>query len=347
MRSQDHDGIGRLGDCRENFRLSATACQGNTVNTVERSFRLEANEGLGARPRPELIGPVLTHLHSTLQDTVRMGFLHSSRARGRVPSILKTASQVRFVGHSAAGKSATLLHFEVATFGSAAAEMFRQQRLWEDGPDPDQTVFELLGSSLADVAARRADSSRFDTGLLRRFASYRRMFGRGNLNRIVLPDANVSEVAQLDSALVRAAAELSAATPAPQRVRLAGRLDVLGASQGILKLEVRPGVVVSAVWEGEASVESLKEYFNSDVVIEGQAAFRPSGTLLRIDAQAIAGATARDDFFRTVPMGVVAQDVPRIARLRPGEGSAYARILGRIPAEESDEEFIAAVEAMS
>ena len=317
------------------------------MNTVERSFRLDASEGLGARPRPELIGPVLTHLHSTLQDTVRMGFLHPSCVQGRVPSALKAASQVRFIGHSAAGETATLLRFEVATFGSAAADMFRQQRLWDEGPDPEQTVFELLAASLADVAARRTDSSRFDAGLLRRFASYRRMFGRGNLSRIALTDAEVAEPAQLDSAVVLAATELSAATPAPQRVRIAGRLDLLGASQGILKLEVRPGLVVSAIWEGEASVDSLKEHFNRDVVIEGQAVFRPSGTLLRIDAQAIAGATAKDDFFRTVPVGVVAQDFVRVARLRPGEDSVYARILGRIPAEESDEEFIAAVEAMS
>jgi hypothetical protein len=317
------------------------------VNTVERSFRLEANEGLGARPRPELIGPVLTHLHSTLQDTVRMGFLHSSRARGRVPAMLKAAAQVRYLGHSAVGESATLLRFEVATLGSAAAEVFQQQRLWDEGPDPEQTVFELLGASLADVAARRTNSSRFDAGLLRRFASYRRMFGRGNLSRIALPDTEVAEPAQLDSAVVDAASELSAATPAPQRVRVAGRLDVLGASQGILKLEVRPGIVVSAVWEGEASVDSLKKYFNEDVVIEGQAVFRPSGTLLRIDTQAIAGASAKDDFFRAVPAGVPAQDLTRFARLRAGEVSAYARILGRIPAEESDDEFIAAVEAMS
>jgi hypothetical protein len=55
------------------------------MNTVERSFRLEACAGLGARPRPELIGPVLAHLHDTLQDAVRMGFLHKSRARGRIP----------------------------------------------------------------------------------------------------------------------------------------------------------------------------------------------------------------------------------------------------------------------
>ena len=84
-----------------------------------------AKEGLGARPRPEPIGAVLSHLHDSLQDTVRMAFLPSSRARGRVPLPLKAAAGVRFIGHSAGGDSGTLLRFEVPHFGSAAPELFR------------------------------------------------------------------------------------------------------------------------------------------------------------------------------------------------------------------------------
>ncbi len=317
------------------------------MNTVERSFRLEASKGLGARPRPELIGPVLANLHATLQDTVRMGFMHSSRARGRVPAQLKAAADVRYIGHSADDDSATLLRFEVTPFGSAAPGIFKQKRLWDDGPEPEQTVFELLGASLADVAARREDSSRFDLGLLHRFARYRRVFSRGHLTRITLPDAALTQPAQFDSTVVAAARDLSAATPAPQRVRVVGRLNVLGASPSVLKLDVRPGVVVSGVWEGEAPVDALREFFNRDVVVEGQAVFRPSGRLLRIDVIAIDAATARDEFFRSIPSNAAIRDEPRSAQLRPGEASVYARILGRIPAEESDEEFIAAVEAMS
>jgi len=317
------------------------------VKTFERSFRLEASEGLGAKPRPELIGPVLAHLHDTLQDSVRMGFLHSSRARGRVPASLRLAADVRYIGHSADGDSATLLHFEVPSFGEAAADLYRQQSLWEDGPQPEQTAFELLGSALSDVATRCADSSRFDSGLLRRFASYKRMFGRGHLNRIALPDAALPQPGQLDATVVESARAMYSATPTPRRVRVAGRLDVLGASQGVLKLDVGNGNVVTALWEGDASVEALKDYFNRDVVVEGLAMFRPSGALLRVDASAIAAASARDDFFRTVPSGTLVQDVQRVARLRPGEASVYARILGSIPAEETEEEFASAIEAMS
>lgn len=317
------------------------------MKTFERSFRLEASEGLGGKPRPELIGPVLAHLHETLQDTVRMGFMHSSRARGRVPASLRLAADVRYIGHSADGDTATLLHFEVPSFGEAAADLYRQQSLWVDGPQPEQTAFELLGSALSDVAAGCIDSNRFDTGLLHRFARYRRMFGRGHLNRIALPDAMLPHPGHLDASVVEAAKALCSATPASRRVRVAGRLDVLGASQGVLKLDIGQGNVVTALWEGAAALETLKDFFNRDVVIEGMAVFRPSGALLRVDASAIAAASARDDFFRTVPSAALVQDLQRIARLRPGEKSVYARILGGIPAEESDEEFAAAVEAMS
>ena len=124
-----------------------------TLNAVERSLRLAGPQGLGARPRPELIGPVLGTVEGTLLDAVRMGFLHSSRARGRVPTSLRAAAEVRFIGHSGEN-GATLLRFEVPTFGSVASELFQQHHLWDDGPKPEETAFELFGAALHDVAVR-------------------------------------------------------------------------------------------------------------------------------------------------------------------------------------------------
>jgi hypothetical protein len=93
-------------------------------------------------------------------------------------------------------------------------------------------------------------------------------------------------------------------------------------------------------------VETLTEFFNRDVVIEGAGVFRPSGSLLRIDADAIVPAREEDEFFRQVPEGIVERDYRNLARLRPGETSAYALILGSMPSEESDEEFEAALAAL-
>ena len=172
------------------------------------------------------------------------------------------------------------------------------------------------------------------------------MLKRG-LESIGLPDTALAEPGQIDSVAVIAASELSAATPLSRRVRVAGRLDLMGASQALLKLEIKSGVAVTAVWEGVLEIEALKDYFNRDVVIEGVGVFRPSGALLRVDADAIAFAGAQDEFFRQVPGPLVLPDYSSVTPLRPGEKSPFNRILGSIPAEETDEEFAAAVEALS
>lgn len=317
------------------------------MNTVERSFRLEAPSGLGSRPKPELIGPVLTRLHDTLQDTVRMGFLHTSRARGRIPASIKAAADVRYLGHSAECEGATVLRFEVAPFGEVAADLFSQAQLWEDGPQPDETAFELLAAALEDVGSRRGESSRFDPGMLRRIGSYRKLFGKDGLSSIILPDVTLHKTGRLDASVVESARELTHATPQSRRVRVAGRLDLMGASQGVLKLHVAAGGIVTAIWEGEESLDQFAPLFNKDVVCEGLGVFRPSGTLLRIDADALAPASERDEFFRRAPVAEVNADFGLEVRLRPGESSVYASFLGSIPPEESDEEFAAAVDALS
>ena len=275
-----------------------------------------------------------------------MGFLHSSHARGRIPASLKAAADVRYLGHSSGGEGVTRLRFEVPSFGSVAGELFRQKSLWEDGPQPEQTAFELLGSALVDVRKRKKESNRFDTGLLRRIRSYRRMLDRG-IESIGLPDTALAEPGQIDSVAVVAASELCAVTPPTRRVRVAGRLDLMGASQAVLKLDLKNGQSVTAVWEGSLPVEELKDYFNREVVIEGSGVFRPSGLILRVDADAIAFAGAQDEFFRKVPEALALRDYSTLARLRPGEPSPFGRILGSIPAEETDEEFAAAVEELS
>jgi hypothetical protein len=276
-----------------------------------------------------------------------MGFLHTSRARGRIPAGIKAAADVRYLGHSAAGESATLLRFEVAPFGDVAADLFSQAQLWEDGPRADQTAFELLAATLVDVGSRRGESSRFDPGMLRRIGSYRRLFGKDKLNSIILPDVTIHRSGHLDATVTESAREMAQTTPHARRVRVTGLLDLMGASQGVLKLHVGTGAIVTGIWEGEGSLEQFATMFNKDVVCEGIGVFRPSGTLLRIDVDVLAPADARDDFFRHTPIAYANLDLLRASRLRAGEPSVYAGFLGSIPAEESDEEFANAVDELS
>jgi hypothetical protein len=315
------------------------------VKLVERTFRLEAPDGLGRHPRPELIGPLLTTLPETLQDSVRMGFLHSSRARGRISHALKAAADVRFAGMESDGGTVTCLHFRVPRFEDVAPELFAQGKLWDDGPKPEDTAFDLLEAALLDVGARQSDSNHFDQSLLGNLGGYRRLLERG-LTSITLGAKSQVGAAHIDQTIVQLANELSAATPESRRVRVAGRLDLMGASQGVLKLHLRPGAIVTALWNGAAPLEQHKELFNCDIVLEGLGVFRPSGTLLRIEADAVAPASAQDDFFRVLPKAPAVHDYATLARLKAGEKSAYAQLLGSVPAEESDEAFEAALTAL-
>src|ERR1022692_1247499 len=129
------------------------------MKLLERTFELHGPEGLGAKPRPELIGPVFSLLHDTLQDAVRMGFLHSSRARGRIPACLRAAADVHYVGHSAGGEGGTLLRFEVPSFGSVADELFGKKLLGEDAPQREQSVFECGGPPGGDAGKRRRETN--------------------------------------------------------------------------------------------------------------------------------------------------------------------------------------------
>ena len=290
---------------------------------------------------------MLKHVRGSLQDAVRMGFLHSSRAVGRLPQGVRAAADVRFIGLLGVDEDATLLRFEVPTFGEAAGDYFAQGQLWEDGPKADETAFELFAGAIDDVRSRRAESNRYDLGMLRSIRRYRALFRKDGLVRIALQDVACVNRSQLDSEVLAIARELADVTPAPRRVRVAGRLDLMGASQGVLKIHVDSGAVVTALWQGEEPVESLAPFFNRDVLCEGTGVFRPSGSLLRIDTDAMTLATGQVDPFRRMPVAMPKVDFARTARARQGEPAPYASFLGSIPAEESDEDFARAIESMS
>jgi hypothetical protein len=316
------------------------------VSYITRSFYLDAPSGLGRYPRPDLLAPLMEELPEALQDTVRLGFLHSSRASGRIAQAYKAAADVRFVGVEAHGSTGCEVMFQLPRFGDAAPALYAQGKLWDDLPSADATAFDLFGAALKDVQHHRADSPRVDQPFLKRIGDFERVLKRG-ITRIGLAPTD-GTTPHIDLEVTRQAKDLCRSTPPPRRVRVSGRLDLMGASQGVLKLHLRPGEVVSALWTGSEPIEAHRDFFNRDVIVEGLGIFRASGSLLRIEADAVAPASVQDDFFRQLPVAVpVGQDYTAAARLRPGEKSAYAALKGSVPAEESDEEFAAAVEELS
>ena len=53
-------------------------------------------------------------------------------------------------------------------------------------------------------------------------------------------------------------------------------------------LRLKSVVIVATLWEGPLPLESLSKFYDQNVIMGGASIFRPSGTLLRVDADAIA-----------------------------------------------------------
>jgi hypothetical protein len=159
---------------------------------------------------------------------------------------------------------------------------------------------------------------------------------------IDLPDARLRQPESFNEALSDAAESLYLQTPPARRVRICGKLDLLGVSKRVLGLFLEDGAPVTAVWTSEGFVD-LASFLDKQVVVEGLAEFRPSGVLLRVDADAIREAGAGDASFSTLPLGEVRRNYPKEAvTVRPGQ-QPYAAIFGLIPGEE----FAAAVDELS
>ncbi len=301
----------------------------------------------GHSARPEVVGAVLARIKPTIRETVRMGILHTSRLAGRPLRELRSAWDIRFAGQSAGADQATRLYFSAPRLGDAVPRLFEQGVLWEEGPSADYTAFDLVGAVLRDVTAARKESQRFDADLLNRVAGYDPAFRTG-LDRIQFTGHHLDQEAPaiIDRTVTQAARTLIQETPQPQRVRLCGRPDMIRVSDRVFELVLDNGPRVRAVWV-QPTVLGLAQFLNQPVVVEGEAVFRPSGSLLRIDAEAVTKAGEKDRFFSTLPQPRTERlDIRRYLKPQT-RTTGFNAIFGQWPGEETDEEIMAALEEIS
>jgi hypothetical protein len=93
----------------------------------------------------------------------------------------------------------------------------------------------------------------------------------------------------------------------------------------------------------------LQQYFGREITIFGKAVYRPSGTLLRIDAQEILDTVEGRSAFSVVPPALTHR--PKLDRKVQTAKNGVAAFFGSWPGDETDDELLAAlargVEALS
>ncbi|MGO8813712.1 MAG: hypothetical protein ACLQVG_03475 [Terriglobia bacterium] len=132
---------------------------------------------------------------------------------------------------------------------------------------------------------------------------------------------------------------MSASAPQPRQVRVTGILDMIRHSTRSFGLKLEDGTEVRGVLKAREQTEELKQFLGKKLLVLGRAVYRPSGKLLRIDAEGFETGEGQPVLFSKVPP-------PR--EIRPAavrmKSSSHQRqgvpaFFGTWPGEESDEDF--------
>lgn len=263
-----------------------------------------------------------------------------STARGTQPAWLRSASDFSLLRRSELDVSSALV--EARPLVETMPDRFRQDDMFSD-LDPKQSPIELFESALEEALQGNEDSDRFDLGLVRTFEKLESLFQQG-VDSLEIANGRIIHVDESSLARVR---QLSAKSFAPQRVRVAGRLDAIRYSDCRFTLvpEGGPQLQGTALEPGQGVLQGL---FGQAVLVTGHAIFRASGRPLRIEAERIEQASERDTKIWSAPPKPLFGPPPsRQGREEQRSKGGLATILGKWPGDETDEQIKQAVESLS
>ena len=221
-------------------------------------------------------------------------------------------------------------------------KLFEQQSLWPTAASPDDTALQVIGRIAAVVRRREVGSDLYDRPLLNRFSAWGSLF-KQELRSVEFPAASVPSdaVAQIDEEVAANAQDLSDRTPSPRQVRIVGKLDMVRHSTRSFGLVLDIGDEVRGVLV-EGTPELLQDYFGREITILGKAIYRPSGTLLRLDALEIWPTADGRQAFSKIPLSLFQPRTPE-RRLQTAK-SGVASLFGTWPGEETDSDLLKALE---
>ncbi|MEQ8278967.1 MAG: hypothetical protein RMA76_32510 [Deltaproteobacteria bacterium] len=263
-----------------------------------------------------------------------------STARGTQPGWIRSAADFQLV-RGVEGDAGTAI-VEARPLIETMPERFQQSELFSD-VDPALSPIELFENALEDALAGNEDSDRFDLALLKTIEKLEGLIAHG-VDQVELVNGRTIKV---DRAALAQAHRVSQKAFAPQRVKVAGRLEAIRYSGCRFTLVTADGVQLSGV-AVDLGPEALSNHFGEEVVVTGTAVFRASGFPLRIEAARIQRASAEQiSLWSAVPKPLLAPKSRAAASSAQRAKGGLAAVFGKWPGDESDEEIAAALAALS
>ena len=306
------------------------------------SLRLLGPDARGARIGAGTLKAVLDVLTEGARGALRLRAEGRSSARGTVPEWLARAADFDVLGFK---PGSTVIELEARTLGEADPGRFGQGDLLLD-LDPGESCLGLLQGSLAEALEGMQDSELYDEALLGKFEGFADVLSR-EITTIEFTNGipNAKLHVTVDTERIAKLRRLRRETPPEQRVRLAGWLDAIRHSDRMFTLKLESGSTLRGVAE-DVPTDVLRDLFGRKAIVSGSAFFRPSGKLLRLEADHIE--PAGDDFslWSVEPRPLWGAMEPSL-RQPQGPRSGINAIIGQWPGDESDDEVTKALKELS
>lgn len=317
-----------------------------TMQTKRHILRISGPASRGGRPSLTGVGSVMASIGTAAREATCMRFRHASRIRGRRPDWLREAVDLDPVDIQEAGDHSKIVIIEAPSLGEAAAEVYQHRGLFDTFPQEQETALDVLGETVGVIAARNAASELYDTDLLKRMEQFRAYFKQRGISAVGLGTLNGAGIealptATIDQATFDAAKSLYHQSPKARRVRVSGKLDMLRDSDRAFDLLLSDGMRVRGVWEEDLG--SIISLLRRQVVVDALAVFRPSGSLLRIEAGAMEEAETEDAYFSKLPQPAPTRLDLRAARQMQAANTGLAAVYGKWPGDESEVQLLAAL----
>jgi hypothetical protein len=307
----------------------------------ETIIRIAGPDVMGLRVNSGLLRDLLDPLVDAVQQSVRLRTEGRSRAPGSAPAWLTKASafDVEFRKGPTSGVSQFALVAE--PLADAAPDRFSQRELF-DPLNPASTCIDVFVEALDDALGNKRDSDRYDDGLIDTLMG----LGRVLDHRVKDFELSNGHPRRIERASVESLKELRRSIPSDQRIRIAGKLDLLKHSNRIFEVELSTGTVRGVIVR-DLDFEKIRGLLGQQVVVSGVAKFRPSGRVLRVEADQLLRASGDTSLWAEMPRPLFTELDVRSLREPQGPRSGVSAIFGQWPGDESDDEFDAAVRSLS
>ncbi|MBY0547064.1 MAG: hypothetical protein K2W95_07205 [Candidatus Obscuribacterales bacterium] len=227
-----------------------------------------------------------------------------------------------------------MVELSARPLSEALPSKFGQQSLFESPNIGEMTALDAFQESV-NLAESGADSDLYDDGFLAICLKMRDVLSHG-FDGITVEGKQ--RKTGINSAKLESISNLRTRLPRPSRTNLVGKLDSVSHTDGHFNLDLPDGTRVRGI-PAESIAEELNGFWGQQVFVQGIATFHASGKLSHIDAEMIQNATpGQSAVWSKLPRPLAHAGQQNLLQ-NQGPRSGLAKIMGRWPGEESDEQI--------